>query len=133
MVMPRSSMLLTLGSNVLSSVYGCLYGWFLRFVEIIVHLELLNLRPHVMLQLCSALISFCRICASCGSVILRAILVSSAKIAHKVFGDSTCGRSLMYRRKSSGPRIEPWGTPEVTGSQADSVPLIITLCSLFVR
>lgn len=31
------------------------------------------------------------------------------------------GRSLIYRRKSVGPRILPWGTPDRTGTESDLV------------
>jgi hypothetical protein len=40
------------------------------------------------------------------------------------------GRSLMYSRKSIGPRIDPWGTPCLTRPQSDSFlskgPFLIT-------
>jgi len=28
------------------------------------------------------------------------------------------GKSLIYKRKRSGPRTEPWGTPESTGQES---------------
>ncbi len=32
--------------------------------------------------------------------------------------------------KSNGPRMEPWGTPEVTGVGGEDEPSRTTLCSL---
>ena len=31
------------------------------------------------------------------------------------------GKSFMYRRKSKGPSIDPWGTPWVTLPQSETV------------
>lgn len=39
--------------------------------------------------------------------------------------------SLMYIRKSSGPSIEPCGTPAFIAHQLDTLFLRVTLCSLF--
>ena len=61
------------------------------------------------------------------------ILVSSAKIAQIVSGERTVGRSLIYRRNSRGPKIEPWGMPEVTGRHSDVRPSSVTLCILLVK
>src|SRR5664279_3164499 len=41
--------------------------------------------------------------------------------------------SLMYRRKRRGPRTVPCGTSDVTGSQEDFEPLIVTRCSRFLK
>ena len=41
-------------------------------------------------------------------------LASSAKSSILV-DSSVEGRSFMKMRKSTGPRILPWGTPEITG------------------
>ena len=38
--------------------------------------------------------------------------------------------SLEYTRKSNGPSIEPWGTPDVTGSHSEYTPSRTTLCCL---
>ena len=38
------------------------------------------------------------------------------------------GKSLMNKRKSSGPKIEPWGTPCVIGSLEEVMPLTLTYC-----
>ena len=42
-------------------------------------------------------------------------------------------RSLMYIRKSKGPRTDPCGTPHVIGITADLTWLYLTICLLFVR
>ena len=49
------------------------------------------------------------------------IFVSSAKVAI-VDEDTASGRSLTYRRKRIGPRIDPRGTPDVTGKEEDVDP-----------
>ena len=38
------------------------------------------------------------------------------------------GKSLMYIRKSKGPRTEPCGTPALTSSHDEFVPLRTTRC-----
>jgi hypothetical protein len=38
----------------------------------------------------------------------------------------TLGISLKKIKKSRGPSIDPWGTPEVTGSKSDEKFLITT-------
>ena len=40
--------------------------------------------------------------------------------------------SLMYIRKSIGPRIVPWGVPDITGDHLEHVPRITTRCFLLV-
>ena len=34
---------------------------------------------------------------------------------------------LAYKRNSIGPKIEPWGTPEVTGSALEDTPNAVNL------
>ena len=41
-------------------------------------------------------------------------------------------RSLINMRNRTGPRTLPWGTPNNTLSQSDSLPLTLTLCFLLV-
>ena len=36
------------------------------------------------------------------------------------------GKSLIYNKKSKGPRIEPWGTPHVIGKLEDKYPQYVT-------
>ena len=43
-------------------------------------------------------------------------LVSSANERSFEY-ETAVGRSLVYTRKSKGPRILPWGTPESTGGR----------------
>jgi hypothetical protein len=49
------------------------------------------------------------------------ILLSSAKAATFEFTMEE-DRSLVYKRKNSGPRMEPCGTPDVTSSAVDVAP-----------
>ena len=41
--------------------------------------------------------------------------------------------SLTYRMKSRGPRIEPWGTPEITGCHEENKSFKDTLCLHVVK
>ena len=45
----------------------------------------------------------------------------------------TCGRSLIYIRKMSGPRIEPCGTPHVIKPSSEKTPSSNTKHFLFER
>ena len=38
--------------------------------------------------------------------------------------DTVDGKSLIYRMKIRGPKIEPCGTPHWTGDYSDELPLI---------
>ena len=59
-------------------------------------------------------------------------LVSSA---NKIYGRQvyTLHKSLTYSKNSDGPRIEPYGTPQVIGKTPESVPLKHTYCFLFSK
>ncbi|KAH3859817.1 hypothetical protein DPMN_102638 [Dreissena polymorpha] len=57
--------------------------------------------------------------------------VSSAK--RRTWDVTREGRSFMYRRKRRGPRTDPWGTPEVTGTWSDLVPSTTTDWDLPIR
>ena len=59
-------------------------------------------------------------------------LVSSAKWCTRHSLKTLC-MSLMYIVKSSGPRIDPCGTPQETFISPEVQPLRLTLCDLFVR
>ena len=59
-------------------------------------------------------------------------LVSSAKDDRKASATSL-SMSPMRTRKRSGPRTEPWGTPETTGLGVDFLPFITTVWVLLVR
>ena len=41
--------------------------------------------------------------------------------------------SLIYSKKTIGPRIDPWGTPKVIGLKEEDELLIITLCTQSLR
>ena len=56
---------------------------------------------------------------------------SSAKFF--IEDETVDGRSLMYKLKSSGPKMEPYGTPDNTGDHPEWQPLMTTLCRLVVR
>ena len=43
------------------------------------------------------------------------------------------GRSFLKTKKSKGPRTDPCGTPLITLSTVEIVPLIRTVCFLFLR
>ena len=43
------------------------------------------------------------------------------------------GKSLIYRITSNGPKIDPWGTPVITGNVVDLVSSICIYCSRFSR
>ena len=58
--------------------------------------------------------------------------VSSANIPG-VENSKQFGRSLMYKRKSSGPKIDPWGTPLLIILLSDIVLLTTQHCVLFWR
>ena len=44
-----------------------------------------------------------------------------------------CGRSLMYMRKSKGPKIDPCGTPHTSSAGSDKVESTSTMKLLFVK
>ena len=58
--------------------------------------------------------------------------VSSANI--RLFASvAALGRSLIYKRKSKGPRVEPWGTPVVMPFISEVLPLTTVFRCLFER
>ena len=58
-------------------------------------------------------------------------LVSFAKSLIDELMSSTI--SLMYKRKSNGPRIEPWGTQEFKDIRSEFAPGRTTLCFLLCK
>ena len=62
---------------------------------------------------------------SCMLVTVRYTAVSSAN--NLTWDWMFSGRSLMYNKKRSGPRTEPWGTPEVTLTSSDDSPSSTTV------
>ena len=69
---------------------------------------------------------------SCREVPLTIRLESSAKrMELKLWNIEP--RSLMYNKKSNGPKIDPWGTPQVIYVISDLDPPKVQYCVLFVR
>jgi hypothetical protein len=60
------------------------------------------------------------------------ILGSSANIFADVY-DKQFGRSFIYRRNSSGPKLDPWGTPQRMVCYCDLVCPILHICVRFVK
>ena len=58
-------------------------------------------------------------------------VVSSANNSVRKF--VAFGKSFINSKKRSGPKTEPWGTPQVIFLLADSMPFIETNCSLSLR
>ena len=58
-------------------------------------------------------------------------MVSSANSSDINLGDS--GKSLMYRMKRSGPKIDPWGTPRAISSSGLDWFFTFTNCLRFVK
>ena len=54
---------------------------------------------------------------------------SSANNYVNIFSD-TVARSLMYNKKRSGPKMDPWGTPQDMRCLFDFTSLNSTYCSL---
>ena len=59
-------------------------------------------------------------------------LVSSAKM-HIIELVMDNVRSLIYRMKSSGPRMLPWGMADEKGNRLDRTSVIETRCNLEVK
>ena len=55
--------------------------------------------------------------------------MSSANSLALLFRES--GKSFIYARNKQGPRTEPWGTPDMTGTVGDCLPSTTTDCDLF--
>ena len=83
--------------------------------------------------MCSASISLWRLSLSELWIILLHILVSSAYSAKFVPGLMQDRISFMNKTKRRGPSMEPWGTPELTGTLLDLSPPITTHWVLFCR
>ena len=63
--------------------------------------------------------------------ILRYIMLSSAN--RRILDSTFSVMSLMYSKKSIGPRTEPCGTPDVTYVMSERAPLTETRCLRFDR
>jgi hypothetical protein len=75
----------------------------------VLHFDVLRCRPALDDEELKLRRSFCNNIASVLELITLKILVSSAKAATFEFTMEE-DRSLVYKRKSSGPRMEPCGT-----------------------
>ena len=58
--------------------------------------------------------------------------VSSANRTDKKEFD-TVAKSLLYIKNNKGPRINPWGTPQVIFTFVDFIELYATYCDLFAK
>ena len=74
---------------------------------------------------------FCSTVPSPKPPIVRYTAVSSAR--SRTCDDSFSGRLFMKTRNRIGPKTEPCGTPELTGTDPDSSPSITTVCDLLPR
>ena len=61
------------------------------------------------------------------------IFVSSAYNAIFVSLDTHLNISLINRTNKRGPKIEPWGTPDLTGRVLEVTPPIKTCCCLLCK
>ena len=85
------------------------------------HLGTLNSICHLLDHVCSWIKSDWRMLLSVSDLILRQMMLSSAKSR---IGDwMLLFMSFMYSRKRTDPRTEPCGTPDVTHVLSDRVPL----------
>ena len=75
--------------------------------------------------------SSCRADASELDLMVK-ILVSSVNVAIFEFV-TTSGRWFSYKRNNKGPRIDPCGTPDVTGTGRDVAPRTVVCWYRFVR
>ena len=89
----------------------------------------LNANSHFLLQEETPSRSDCSRRLSEGEDMRERQLVSSAK-RNNLVKRLLDGRSLMYIRNKRGPRMLPWGTPEITGREEEEQPEIETCCCL---
>ena len=90
------------------------------------HLEGLNFISHIFSHCSRHARSVCRAWPSVVEQITRYMEVSSAK---SLTLDLTgLGRSFMYARKRIGPKTEPCGTPEETGTTSVLITINTTVC-----
>ena len=115
-----------LSSSTLCKVYLLFKGLTFLVMWRTWHLEGLNCISHIFSHCSRHAMSVCRVWPSVVELIARYMSVSSAK---SLTLDLTCsGRSLMYAIKRIGPRTEPCGTPEETGTSSELIPLITIVC-----
>ena len=95
-------------------------------------LEGLNDKWDVALQEAKLFRSFWRDCSSSDDLMCLKHLVSSAK-SRALLQWIVSGRSFMYKMNRRGPRMLPWGTPDITGRRWKWTLLMDTNWNLFVR
>ena len=123
-VMLRSFWLDDCRTGVCDSVYCVIIGWAILEKCMTIHLVWFKSILQSLHQLAILSRSCCRIMVSWKFRRWRWHFVSSANIVTVVSCEVDLGM-----RKRSGPRIDPWGTPESTGSGSDVTPRTVTLCN----
>ena len=121
---PRYAWLATLESGCPNSEYWCELGLVLFVMGRCTHFDILNCFCHLSDHFSSWIKSVCRIWWSMLEFILRYIMLSSAN--RRILDWMFSLMSLMYSKKSTGPRSEPCGTPDVTSVVSDRAPLTET-------
>ena len=125
MVTPRYFAAEALSGSTLCKMYLVFKGLSFLVMWKTWHLEGLNFKSHLFSHCSRHALSVCRTWPSVVELVASYAAVSSAK---SLTQDLTCScRSLMYARKV-GPRTEPCGTPEETGTSSELIPLITTVC-----
>jgi hypothetical protein len=133
---PKNLVVLTLDISSLSMVTfilmsGLLLCLFLKIMKLVLSMfkdNLFNLNQLEILFISSLI----RVSRDMGSLCVKIIFVSSAKIIKCELVEHW-GRSLMYNKKRSGPRTEPWGTPQVMLDISEDCWLTETYCFLLDR
>ena len=129
MVMPRYFSWATVCSMWLFREYRCVRGCRALAMVIMLHFLALNLIPQVSPHNSRAARSLCRASWSSTDWMGRYKRQSSAN--SRTCEVTTLGRSLMWRRNSSGPSTEPCGTPESTDTWLDFLPSTTTRVPFF--
>ena len=122
-----------LAADTLSRVWLCIvYEGFMGALALVMwrtwHLLGLNSISHFTSHRCYWSKSFWRSDASLGWFIVRYTAVSSAN--RQTCDCTLSGRSFMYNRNKIGPRTDPCGTPEETGTSSEHSPSSTTDCVL---
>ena len=89
---------------------------------------MLKRSDHLSLHVHKLLMTHCKASWSWAPDITLYSFVSSAKNWQTL--STLCGMPLVYIINRIGPRMDPWGTPDITSVQLDVCPLTITLYSL---
>ena len=106
------------------------------FLEITMHLTLERFRRKFCSVSQELILSRSRLMSTMSSFSKTALVYvqSSAKPVKEEL-DEVETRKIPSKanRKRRGPRMEPWGTPEVTGARLEADPWMATNCNLFMR